>query len=244
MSKRWWFAIVISIVVGSGALTLGAVVPRVGSYWGSFLTSVAPSAFVLAVVIWLIEGPLLTQERRRQRIISRNAGAVLKLVGEISWTMARETAEWLASEINSDIDLYGEERGDYTKFRPLVVQVFNEAVGLSVSDLPGYSNSMNREYYSSLVGGFQHFSGRVRERIRGNYEIQAVLVEIIDALDDLDKDITTALYPSILRDQTSQYQALGNLGNRLLNFEAGLCTKRRREIRAGGNPSITELGHL
>ena len=104
MSTKWLCVSLVSVLVAAGALVIGAVMPGIDTFWRSLLASVAPSALVLAVVIWLIEGPLLTQERRRRQVISHNARYILQEIGEISTGMARELAEWLGVKGGAKVD--------------------------------------------------------------------------------------------------------------------------------------------
>lgn len=59
MSKKWWSAVFIAIVVGAVAIVLGFLLPEPDSFLKNILAEVAGLAFALALAVWLIEGPHL-----------------------------------------------------------------------------------------------------------------------------------------------------------------------------------------
>ena len=67
VSKKWWTVVFIAIVIGAVAIVLGFLLPPPDSFLGNILAEVAGLAFALALVVWLIEGPLLTLLTRLPR---------------------------------------------------------------------------------------------------------------------------------------------------------------------------------
>ena len=112
MSKKWQFVIFVGIAVGAIAISLRFLLPRLDNFWENILANVAVSAFVFAVAVWLIEGPLLTRERRLHRVVALAARRVAQLNEEIAITLSREIGEYLAGRLDSNVDLYSAERGD------------------------------------------------------------------------------------------------------------------------------------
>ena len=237
MSGKWLLLSTVSFLVFAEALAIGAVLPNIGTFWRGFLASVAPSALVLAVVIWLIEGPLLTQERRRRQVISHNARFVLQEMGEISAGMARELAEWLAGEFEPGIDLYGDERGDYSAFRPLLLAVYDQAKQVPYQDLPPY-HSLTEDEFQRWIDNIQYFIDRIRGRFQGDLEVQATLLEAVVALDDLERQISRSQFYSMRRDQRMRYRSLGLIGHQLVNFDKAI------DIVAPRTKSVLNRGRL
>ena len=221
LSSRWLWVFLACLLVGFVSLAIGAALPEIGTFWRSFLVSTAPSALVLAIVIFLIEGPILTHQRRRQIIIARNARSVLQLVGEISSSLARETAEWLAAQFDPAIDLYGDERADYCEFRPLLVTVYEQAKEVPLKGLPLFPDLTEGEYRRWL-DHYRDFIERIKNRIQGDYEVQTVLFEVVMAIDDFERQVSYSLFPPTLRNRKQRYQRLGRLGLQLLDFDKSI----------------------
>ena len=215
LSSRWLWAFLACLLVGFEALAIGAALPEIGTFWRSFLVSTATAALVLAIVIFLIEGPILTHQRKRQIIVARNARSVLQLVGEISSSLARETAEWLAPQFDPAIDLYGDERAFYCEFRPLLVSVYEQAKEVPLKGLPAFSD-LNEGEYRRWLDHYRHFIEQIKNRIQGDYEVQTVLFEVVVAIDDFDRQLFYSLFPPRLRDERQCYRRLGLLGIQLL----------------------------
>ena len=232
LSRRWLWVFLACLLVGFESLAIGAALPEIGTFWRSFLVSTAPSALVLAIVILLIEGPILTHQRRRQIIIARNARSVLQLVGEISSSLARETAEWLAAQFDPAIDLYGDERADYCEFRPLLVTVYEQAKEVPLKGLPPFPD-LTEEEYRRWLDHYSDFIERIKNRIQGDYEVQTVLFEVVMAIDDFERRVSYSRFSSTLRNQRQRYQRLGRLGLQLLDFDksVGAVVREHPDLR-------------
>ncbi len=221
LSSRWLWAFLACLLVGFEALAIGAALPEIGTFWRSFLVSAAPAALVLAIVIFLIEGPILTHQRKRQIIVAHNARSVLYLVGEISSSLARETAEWLAAQFDPPIDLYGDERADYCEFRPLLVSVYEQSMEVPLKGLPPFPD-LTEEEYRRWLDHYRDFIERIKNRIQGDYEVQTMLFEVVMAIDDFDKQVSYSLFPPTLRNQKERYQRLGWLGLQLVGLDKSI----------------------
>lgn len=120
MRKKWWGVVFIAIIVGAVAIVLGFLLPEPDSFLKNILAEVAGLAFALALAVWLIEGPLLTRERRLRKVISIAARSVAQLNEEIALMVVRDVGEYLAGRLEPPLDLYGEERGDWGAFKLFV----------------------------------------------------------------------------------------------------------------------------
>ncbi len=103
MSKKWWGAVFIAIVVGAVAIVLGFLLPEPDSFLKNILAEVAGLAFALALAVWLIESPLLTRERRRRKLISTTARSVAQLNKEIALMVVRDIGEYLAGRLEPPV---------------------------------------------------------------------------------------------------------------------------------------------
>lgn len=220
MAKQWW-ALTIMLVIGATvALLVGFLASGLSTFVESLLAGVAPAALILAVVIWLIEGPYMTGEHRRQSVTNKAALVLLQRIGEISWGLGREMAEYLESSLASRIDLYGDERGDGAKFRRLLFQVFEFAAELPESFSLPYKNGLTEDVYRQfVVDGCKWLVSDIKDRVEGNYEVQATLLEVLQALDNLDLLVIQAEWSRNLSDEKMRYRMLGKLGRQLLEFD-------------------------
>ena len=108
----------VGVIIAS--LLVGAILVGVGFYLfepASFLENlVAESiglAFALAVIVWLVEGPVLTRQRRVRAILEYKR-RVFQLGGEIGTLIVNAIADPIATDFEPPIDLYGDERGNGT----------------------------------------------------------------------------------------------------------------------------------
>ena len=216
MSKLWRVAILVCLLTGAVCLAIGAAIFGVDGFWVNFLASVSSSAFVLTVVIFLIEGPLLTWDGQHRRVISRNARSTLKVFEDVSSTTARQLARWLA--LGSGVNLYGEVQEDPEAFRALLLTVFDQAADVTPQSMP-QSRSLSEEEYLGWIRSLRDFVDRIRSRIQGDYEVQAMLYEVITVLDEFDRSVSRSLFPPTVRNQAMRYRILGRLGRQLVEFD-------------------------
>jgi len=217
VNKNWRCGAICAFVVGVIFLIIGFKSTRLDSFLENILAGIAVSAFTFAIAILLIEGPVLTRERRLQKVISIATRKVAQLNEEIAITFVREIGEYLASKLDSNIDLYGEERGDWTAFKPLLRSVFRDASGVPVNGLPK-SEPISDEDYLGFVRSARSFMERVRNAIGSDWEIQAQLLELLEHWDKLDTHIKEAGYPYNIRDEKMRYRTLAALGDTLIDI--------------------------
>lgn len=216
MSKKWWVVVGVAFVVGCVAIGLGFLLPDQNSFLQNLTAEAAGLAFSLAVVVLLIEGPLLTRERRLRKVIAMAARSVAELNAQIAHMLVREIGEYLAGSLDSNVDLYGKERGDWAAFKPLLRQIFQDARKVPANGLPKKNVSLNEENYQGYVKEARRFVDRVRGALGSNWEVQAQLLELVEVLNKLDTCITKANWPSTIRDEKMRYEALGNIGDAII----------------------------
>lgn len=218
MSKKWRFVIFVGIAVGAVAILLRFVLPRLDNFWENILANVAVSAFVFAVAVWLIEGPLLTREHRLHRVVALAARRVAQLNEEIAITLSREMGEYLAGRLDSNVDLYGDERVDWTAFKSLLRRIFQEAKQVPEKGLPKINISLSEEDYRGYVKAASSFIEGVRGALGSSWEVQAQLLEMVEHLNKLGTCIAEANSPSTIRDEIMRYKALGAIGDAIIDL--------------------------
>ena len=179
MSKKWWIVIGVAVGVGCSATIVGLSSTGLGSFLESMLAGIAISAFALAIAVRLIEGPVMTRERRLHKVISMATREVARLNEEIAVTLARDIGGYLASKLHSNIDLYGKERGNWTAFKRLLRAVFEDARQVSVRGLPR-SEPISEKDYSSYVDAARKFKEQVGSALGTDWEVQAQLLELVE----------------------------------------------------------------
>ena len=127
MSKKWWGVIIASLLVGAIFVGVGFYLFEPASFLENLVAESIGLAFALAVIVWLVEGPVLTRQRRVRAILEYKR-QVFQLGGEIGTLIVNEIAEPIATDFEPPIDLYGYERGKWDEFEPLLRRVFKNAI--------------------------------------------------------------------------------------------------------------------
>jgi len=218
VSKKWRNVVIIAVVVGVIFIIPGFVLPELHSFLQNILAGIAISSFAFAIAVFLIEGPLLTRERRLRKVISIAARSVARLNEEIALMVVRDIGEYLAGRLDSNIDLYGDERGDWTAFKPLLQQIFQDAKQVREKGLPKKNVPLTEEDYQNYLKGASSLLERVRSAVGSDWEVQAQLLELVEHLNELETCIQKAGYPSTIRDEKMRYEALGDIGDALIDL--------------------------
>lgn len=217
MSKKWWIIFSVFIAIALLAAICGFNLSGLDGFLKSFLPSLAASMLILAVGIWLIEGPLMTRERRLSKVIGIATRSVAQVNEEIAVMLVREIGEYLASKLDSKVNLYGEERGDWVAFKGLLRSVFQDAKEVPVKGMPK-SEPLSEQDYLSFVDSVRSFVMRVRSAIGSDREVQAQLLELLEHWHKVDTHITEANYPYRISDEKMRYATLGVIGDALIDL--------------------------
>jgi len=220
VSKKWQIIFGIAVGVGCVATIVGLRLPRLDSFLENMLAGIAVSAFAFAIAVRLIEGPVMTRERRLQKVVSMATRDVAQLNEEIAVRLVREIGEDLASRLDSKLNLYGEERGNWTAFKRLLRAVFEDARQVSVKGLPK-SGPISKEDYLSYVDAAQRFMERVGNALGTDWEVQAQLLELLEHRKRLNGRIIEAGYPDSIRDEKARYVRLAAIGDAIIDLIEG-----------------------
>jgi hypothetical protein len=105
LSKKWRHVVIIAFAVAVISIIVGFVFPGLNSFLQNVLAGIAVSSCAFAIAVLLIEGPLLTRERRLRKVISIAARSVAQLKGEIALSVVTDIGQYLVGLLDSDIDL-------------------------------------------------------------------------------------------------------------------------------------------
>lgn len=92
-------------------VALGFVVPQILLFTENLLAEAVGLAIASGLAILAIEGLFLTQQARPRRILARTAKAIVAEASEIGMMVTRENGTWIASVIDSAVELEGEDIG-------------------------------------------------------------------------------------------------------------------------------------
>jgi len=162
----------------------------------------------------------MTREHRLKKVVRRACRDVMSINHEIAITFVREIGQDLASRLDSNVNLYGDEREDWTAFKVLLRKVFEDAKQVSVRGLPR-SEPISKEEYLSYVDDARRFMERVGNAIGNNFEVQAELLELIEHRDRLNECIMKAGYPSSIGDEKERYIRLAAIGDSIIDLIEG-----------------------
>ena len=188
----------------------------------SFLENLIAEGFgifiALGVIIWLIEGPILTRERRVRAILEYRR-RIFQFAGEIVSIDAADMADFLASILEPPIDLYGPERGRWVEFRPLLREVFRRTGNVRRDGLPEYIG-LDEEYARSTMTGCLHMRERIKELMdeKPEFATWEVLGSIPMTLERIKHAVERAERLGLLNDTIARYEEIGQMGEFLLEI--------------------------
>jgi len=218
LSKKWLIVVIINFIVGTLSIIAGyLLLPRLNSFQENLLAGMAVSVLSFAIAILLIQGPTLTRERRIQKVISIASRSIAQLNEEIAMTLTREIGEYFASTLEPTIDLYGDERGNWTTFKLLLRSTFQNARQVPVNGLPK-GESLSEKDYLNYVDRARTLMERVRNDIGSDREVQAQLYELLRYWDKLEFNINEATYQYNVTDEKMRYVKLAAIGDTLIDL--------------------------
>ena len=216
MSRRWIIITLLSFASAAAFVALGFVVPQLLPFTENLLAEAVGLAIAFGLAILAIEGPFLTQQARRRRILARTAKAIVAEASEIGMMVTWEIGTWLTSVIDSAVELEGEDVGsDWdADIKPLLRQVYCEAEALRTEDIV-WKEVLPYEDYRSWMDGIKGYSQRIRSRFEANLDVHEQLLELAEAFDRLDVVVTRSMWVTSIRTEVDRINSLGRVGNAL-----------------------------
>ena len=222
MSKTWW-AVIAGCLAGALALT-GMGFLFFGN-WGFLENLVAEAIGVLvglAVIIWLVEGRVLTRQQRVRETL-RYRREISQAVWDFTHIVAREIAEPIAGDFEPEIDLYGHERANWPEFKPLLREIFRCAMDVPEQGLPPQP-SLNEEHALRYMEGALVGVERIQQKIdkTPNFDSDDILGSLVFDLELLSSHATDAVERNLLSNPVSRYAEVGQLGDLVLRLSESL----------------------
>ena len=229
MSGRWMLIASLSFIAAALLIVLGFGVPRLLPFTENLLAEAFGLAMAFGLAVMVIEGPFLTQQARRRRILARMARSIAGEASEIGMMLTWEIGTCLVSVLDSTVDLEGEDRGDdwNADIKPLLRQVYDEAETLAVDGIL-YKDALSSEDYRSWIDGIEGYSQRIRNRIETNLDVNERLLELAEAFDRLDSALTRCTWPISMRTEIDRFHSLGRVGNALTGLMEAIGTVHAR----------------
>ena len=218
MSKKWWAVIIVSFFLAAVLTGLGILQFDAADFIENLIIEIIGLLLALGIAVWVIEGKVLTREKRIRDIV-RYRQRVFQLVVEIGLQLARDIAEPLASEFDPEIDLYGQEREDWDQFKPLLRKVFSLAKDVRYDGLPPYS-CLTKEDADSYMSACREMTERIKERIKEQPDFMElnVLGLLPWTISEIEHLVKRAYRLDLLDEPISRYNTIGELGNRILDM--------------------------
>jgi hypothetical protein len=220
VSKRWWGVCGVVFGLGCAAVIVGIKLYGPDSFLENVLPGAGVSLIVFAIAVLLIEGSVKTRESRLQKVVSRASREVAKLNEEIGITLVTEIGQDLASRLDSNIDLYGEERKNWKAFKRLLRKVFQDARQMSGRGLPK-SGPISERDYLCYVRAASRFVERVGSALGNHLEVHAELIDLIERQRDLNSRIQEANVALSVTDGTIRYVRLAEMGEAIIDLIEG-----------------------
>lgn len=216
MSKRWWGVVMGSFLVGTILVGTGFWLFEDQSFLENLIAEAIGLTFAFGIVVWLIEGPVLTRERKLRAILEYK-WRVYQRTWEIGHMMAREIAEPIATHFEPAFDLYGDERGRWDAFEPLIRAVFRRARNVPEDGLPLYP-SLDEESVRMTFESCASMENRIREVIDTKPDLENQVLPLVIALARIQQHIKMADRLGFLDDQAKRYKIIGDLGDLVLDI--------------------------
>ena len=219
MSRRWIFITLLSFASASAFVALGFVVPQLLPFTENLIAEAVGLAIAFGLAILAIEGPFLTQQARRRKILARTTESIVAEASEIGMMVSWEICTWLASVIDSAVEFEGEGVGtDWdADIKPLLLQICCEAEALRAEDIV-WKEVLSYEDYRSWMDGIKGYSQRIRNRFEANLDVHEQLLELAEAFDRLDVVVGSSMWVTSIRTEVDRINSLGRVGNALVRL--------------------------
>ena len=218
MSRRWWGVVSVSLLAGAVLVGVGFWLFDARSFLENLIAEAIGLAFALGIIVWLVEGPILTRERRVRAILEYRQ-RVFQVAGEIVTLDVIDLGRFLASILEPEIDLYGPEGGRWVEFKPLLREVFRRTGNVRRDGLPNYIG-LDEEYAHSTMTGCLHIRERIKKSIdeKPEFAKREVLGNIPMTLEHMKQSVERAERLGLLSDPIARHEEISHLGESLLDI--------------------------
>ena len=228
MSIRWWGFIIVCFGACATAIWVGYRLDNLSDFENSLLATGAGIAFALGIAILLIEGPILTRDQRRRTILKYRKD-VCQACWDTSPFVASETANFIGADFEPRVDLDGDEREKWETFVPVLRKVFDQARLVPRTGLPAYPDLANDQYFSILESGSKMVE-RIQKKIGTDRDMQNQVYPVLSAVHHLGLAVQRGKEPYFVEDLMSRYEAIGIVGDAVLDVAEAIPAVMEREI--------------
>ena len=213
-------------VIAAALAAVGYFVPHLLPFTEALLASIFGIFVALGIAILVIEGTSLTRLGRRNKIMERTARSIRSDAAyAISWdTLA--LGRWLGSilpeqvavdeEINDIQDLNWE-----SSVNPVLLKVFQRAQQVTTKDID-ILDPIPEDDYKRTVFETRNFVNDIRKRLESNLDVHERLLELSEALEELEQILTICLWPMNIREEENRFHCLSQLGIASIEFHESL----------------------
>ena len=215
----YWLVAALTCFIASVALaTVGYVVPRLLPFTEALLASLFGVFIALGIAILVIEGTLLTRLGRRDKIIARTSKAIISDAAEkISWStlgLGRWMGSVLPEEIIVDEEINAiQDPHSESSVNPVLRKVFQRAQQVRATDIKiAAPIPIPVDEYERTIAGTKDLVRDIRLRVEGNLDVHEQLLELSDALGDIEQVLIRCWWPVNIREEDNRFRCLGQLG--------------------------------
>ena len=220
MNRKWWGIVAGSFLVGAALIGVGFWQFKTKSFFENLTAEAIGLAFAVGIVIWLVEGKLLSQ-RERQQAIAEYRRQISEAIGPETSTLALEMAEVLAGDFEPRVDLHGPERGDWEQMEPLLRTIFKRAweVYSKAPDSLGIAD-MDKSYVRGYFTACSSQVARIKQAINTKPEFKTsnVLLGLDYDLEHIEMQIERIDRLDLLSNPQARYTEMGEMGLHILEM--------------------------
>ena len=219
MGKKWWALIVVFFAMGGALTGIGFLISGdAGSFLENIIAELIGLTFALSIAIWVIEGPILKRERRKQAIL-RYKKAIYQRIFEPASLDVVDIARSIAHDFEPSIDLYGYEETQWDEFRPLVRRVFRQARDARQTGIPNCP-SLDKDDALSIIDSWLKLERQIRDIINSkpDFATWEILGQTNLILHRIKNTGQRAKDLNLLQNEMTRYEEIGTLGELLFDL--------------------------
>ncbi len=218
MSKKWWGVTIAAFLVGASLVGVGFYLFETRSFLENLIAEAIGLTFGFGIIILLIEGPVLTRQRRA-RAIREYQRQVFQVAAGIGDIFVMEIAKYIARDFEPPIDLDGLEPLTWNEQELLLRKVFKNAVTVRQDGVPA-RHRLDEEIALSIMESALKMESEIRATINLRPEFHKW--EILGGLDllllQIVNQVKDAKRLNLLNDPIERYSEIGQLGYSLLEM--------------------------
>lgn len=232
MSRKWLVIALFSIALAIASAAAGFSIPGLPPFAEALLSSSFGVFLALGIAIYFIDGTSLTRLGRRNKIVERTAKSIISDAAyAISWdtlALGRSLGSVLPEEIVVDEEINDiDDKNWESSVNPVLSKVFQRAQQVRATDIKSAAPVPVDEYERTITGT-KNLVRDIRGRVESNLDVHEQLLELSDALGDLEQVLIRCSWPMNIREEDNRFRSLGQLGTACIQFHESLNRIYRR----------------